>query len=335
MNDVSNRNGIRWWLITLVCGALSVGWVFSVAAQTEEDGDDAEVSVSGGPVSGDEFTAAGQAGAALPEIFVEAQNQVRQRIRKSSFSFPLDAAAVDSFFTPMDEKVLAVSPVSGLQPHLNNLEHLASNQPPHYWLPEMTSTPVVTFYPQDPEGHRVKSWTLTVTDFRGAPFMRFTGRGEPPASLDWDGRGEHGKMLKVGYPYSYVFSLTDKGTNSYNYAGVSFRIPALVYREGGDRRLELAGGELFTREEDQLTARGRNWLTRAADEIRRFPFSPVKVAVIAETQTLAEQRADVVATYLAASMILPCEQVATEAEQRPDLRAELDGAVTIVIEHAE
>jgi hypothetical protein len=34
-------------------------------------------------------------------------------------------------------------------------------------------------------------------------------------------------------------------------------------------------------------------------------------------------------------MILPREQIETEAEQRPDLRAELDGLVRIVIEHAD
>jgi hypothetical protein len=33
-------------------------------------------------------------------------------------------------------------------------------------------------------------------------------------------------------------------------------------------------------------------------------------------------------------MIVPREQVETEPVQRPDLRAEMDGSVTIVIEHA-
>ncbi len=28
-------------------------------------------------------------------------------------------------------------------------------------------------------------------------------------------------MIHTGYPYSYVFTTTDKGTNAYNHAGVS------------------------------------------------------------------------------------------------------------------
>ena len=285
--------------------------------------------------NGEDWTTDGQDGSALPEMVVEAENAVRQEIDKGTFTFDLSTAAVDSFFTAMDLEALGVSPVSGLQPHLNNLEMLGSNQPPHLWIPDMARTPVATFYTADPEGHKVKNWSLAVTDFRGSPFRTYQGDGNPPESLDWDGRGNNGEVLKVGYPYSYVFTQTDKGTNTYNHAGVSFRIPALDYHQDGDRILEIAGGKLFVRKEIDLTGSGENWLTRASDEIRRHPWSPVRVVVTAETMALAEKRADSVGTFLAEAMILPREQVETEAVQRPDLRTELDGSVAIYIEHVK
>jgi hypothetical protein len=34
-------------------------------------------------------------------------------------------------------------------------------------------------------------------------------------------------------------------------------------------------------------------------------------------------------------LILPREQVETEAVQKPDLRAEMDGSVAVVIEHVD
>ena len=284
---------------------------------------------------GEDWTADGQEGAALPEMLVEAENAVRQEIDKGTFIFELDTAAVDSFFTAMDLEAMGVSPVSGLQPHLNNLEMLSSNQPPHLWIPDMARTPVATFFTADPEGHKVKDWSLAVTDFRGSPFRTYKGNGNPPESLNWDGRGNNGDILKVGYPYSYVFTQTDKGTNTYNHAGVSFRIPALDYRQDGDRILEIAGGKLFVRKEIDLTGGGENWLTRASDEIRRHPWSPVRVVVTAETMALAEKRADSVGNFLAETMILPREQVETEAVQKPDLRTELDGSVAIFIEHVK
>ena len=283
--------------------------------------------------SGDQFTSDGESGAALPEMVVEAENEVRQEIDKGTYEIELDAASVDSFFTAMDEEVLGVSPVSGLQPHLNNLEVLASNQPPHYWIPEMATTPVATFYPTDPEGHKVKSWQLAVTDFRGSPFRTYEGGGQAPDRLDWDGLGDNDEMLQVGYPYSYVFTVVDKGTNTYNHAGVSFRIPALDYRQDGDRVLEIAGGQLFVRNETGLTDTGENWLIRASDEIRHHPYSPVRVIVTAETLDLATKRADEVATFLASELILPREQVETDTVQKADLKAEMDGSVAVVIEH--
>ena len=290
---------------------------------------------TGGPEDGQQWTEDGQHGAALPEMVVEAENRVRQTIEKTSFMFTLDAATVDSLHSEMDELVLAISPVSGLQPHLNNLEPLRSEQPPHFWLPEFPTQPVATFYPEEPEGHRIRDWRLTITDFRGSPTRTFEGRGRPPAVLHWDGRSDHGEILQVGYPYSFVFSTTDRGTNTYNHAGESFRLPALDYRQDGDRMLAIAGGELFPRRETALTARGEDWLVRAADEIRRHPYSPVRVVVTAENLALAEQRAELVAAHLADSMILPREQIETRAEQRPDLRAELDGHVAVIIEHAD
>jgi hypothetical protein len=309
-------------LAMLVAGTVSPAVPASALAQVDTE-------------EGEQWTNDGEDGAALPEMVVEATNEVRQKIEKGSFSFELDAAAVDSFFTAMDVDALDVSPVSGLQPHLNNLETLNSDQPPHLWIQELARTPVARFYPADPEGHKVKTWSLAVTDYRGAPFKTYYGKGNPPESLVWDGLSDGGDILEVGYPYSYVFSLTDKGTNEYNYAGVSFRVPALDYRQDGDRVLELAGGELFSRQESELSHAGENWLTRVADEIRRHPYSPVRVVLTAENQDTAQERTEVVAKYLAESMILPLEQIETETIVRSDLRVEMDGSVAIIIEHVE
>lgn len=284
---------------------------------------------------GETFTEAGEGGAVLPEMVVEAENEVRQEIEKEGFDFELSAAMIDSFYTVTDEEALAISPVSGLQPHLNNLEKLASDQPPHYWLREMAGQPVATFYPQKMEGHDAKYWRLDITDFKGTTFKSFTGKGGAPRKLEWDGRGDNGEILQAGYPYSYVFTQTDKGTNTYNHAGVSFRIPALDHRDRDARVLALAGDEIFEEYESTFRPRGERWLTKATDLVRQHPYSPVRVHVVAETLGLAEARAAAVADYLAVSMILPREQIETEAEQRQDLRAELDGTVRITIEHAD
>jgi hypothetical protein len=272
----------------------------------------------------------------LPDqMVVEAENQVRQDIHKSVFHLPLSAAVIDTYVTEMDDLVLQISPVAGLQPFLNNPVHLASEQVPHCWLPDPATTPVVTFYPENPRRTKVRSWELAVTDYRGDVFKTFRGKGKPPRKIPWDGRGEDGQMLQVGYPYSYVFTIVDEGTNTYNYAGVSFRIPAVDYLEGDERRLDITGDDVFAKERARLAEHGSDWLIRAADQIRQdHPRSPLKVVVQAETEELASRRAELVAKELTEAMILPGDWIKTEAQARPDLRAEMDGRVSIRIEHA-
>jgi hypothetical protein len=272
----------------------------------------------------------------LPEMVVEAENQVEQAISRSRFEFEFNAALIDTFYTSVDEDVLTHSPVEGLFPFLSNPVPLGSDQIPHCWLPDPSTVPVAWFYPENPEGHKVKSWSLVVTDYRGSVFRSFTGKKDPPEKLAWDGRGDRGSMLQAGYPYSYVFSIMDKGTNTYNYAGASFRLPAIDYQEGHERRLEYSGDQIFRTNNRQLLDSGRDWLTRASDQIRQdHPYSPLTIVVMAESKTLAENRAEMVADYLIESMILPDDWIETEALERPDLRSEMDGLVSIRVNHAD
>ena len=150
--------------------SIGVGAVLALLAAWPALAGEVETSISGQPASGEQFTEAGESGSALPDMVVEAENEVERDIHKPTFELELSAAVIDSFLSPVDEEALGISPVSGLKPHLNNLERLASDQTPHYWLKEMSTSPVVTFYPDDPEGHKPKRWELAITDFRGATF---------------------------------------------------------------------------------------------------------------------------------------------------------------------
>ena len=319
------RSAVGGWITACALAAL-MALAPSTAAQGAEDTP---------PEEGKTFTEAGEEGAVLDDLVVEAQNEVRQGVEKTGFDIELSAAMIDSFLSEVDEEALAVSPVSGLQPHLNNLEPLASDQTPHPWLPEIPSTPVATFYPKPEPGRKIDRWSLTITDFRGAPFRTFEGGGNPPGELSWDGRGDEGAMIRTGYPYSYVFTQTDKGTNTYNHAGVSFRLPALDYRDGDDRVLEISGSELFLRSEIDLIDRADAWLVRATDILRQHPYSPFEVVCVAEDADLARQRATRVATFLADHLIVPREQIEVSFERKPDLRSEMDGRVEIRIRHAD
>ncbi|MGQ0645310.1 MAG: hypothetical protein ACT4O3_07435, partial [Elusimicrobiota bacterium] len=45
---------------------------------------------------------------------------------------------------------------------------------------------------------RVDKWSLFIADGRGRTLRRFTGRGAPPALVEWNGTDEKGRTLKEG-----------------------------------------------------------------------------------------------------------------------------------------
>ena len=170
--------------------------------------------------------------------------------------------------------------------------------------------------------------------FKACNFFNNTGTGND-GTFYGDPVNEGFKVARL-LSYSYLYSVTDKGTNTYNYAGVSFRIPALDYRERGDRCLSFAGDRLFSKGKVDLDEEGLAWLTGALDIVRRdHPYSPLKVLVVAEEEVLALRRAEKVKDFVIEGMIITPDKVAIETQVRPNLRAELDGSVSILVEHAD
>ncbi len=52
-------------------------------------------------------------------------------------------------------------------------------------------------------------WKVTVLDPRGRPFQTFSGIGNPPNQLVWDGRAKSGEFVESGEEYQITFSVTD------------------------------------------------------------------------------------------------------------------------------
>jgi outer membrane protein OmpA-like peptidoglycan-associated protein len=53
------------------------------------------------------------------------------------------------------------------------------------------------------------SWTLQVLDPRGKPFRTFSGTGQPPAQVVWDGKSDQGDYVESGEEYQVLFQVTD------------------------------------------------------------------------------------------------------------------------------
>jgi hypothetical protein len=317
--------------------ATLIGWGLSTVSVAEEGGEGAATNETAAAAGheGMEFPEkSDDGGSVLPEMVVEAENQVIQEALRSVPLREPTAAEIDSVYSPMDTSVLSVSPVSGIRPHLNNLVDLASSLTPHYWRPEMSRNPVVTFYADQFPGNDITDWELKLVNFRGAPVRTFAGTGKPPARLTWDGRDDHGRILEVGFPLSYVVTVTDRGSNAYSYNGSSFRITALDYVESDARIVAITGGRIFERGRAEITEGGRGVLDKASDAMAEHPLSAVTMTVTASTTALGEARAEVIAEHLAEQLIIPVKEIRRVVNEEPEAAVELDGKVTLTIHNA-
>jgi hypothetical protein len=198
----------------------------------------------------------------------------------------------------------------------------------------MSTEPVVTFHADKPTSGVITGWELKIVNFRGLPVKRFGGSGPPPRKIQWDGRDERGDMISVGFPYSYVITVTDKGTNTYNYGGASFRISALDYRSEDSRFVEITGNRLFARDASVLEPRGEDLIDKATDAFREHPLSALTLTVVAPAERLGRARADAIVERVAEALIIPPQEIKVRIEVRPESAVEQDGFVRFEIPSA-
>jgi hypothetical protein len=80
------------------------------------------------------------------------------------------------------------------------------------------------FIPVSVDGKAVAHWKLEVMDAAGRVFRTFTGAGQPPEQVNWDGKGDDGSAFISGQVYQVRYWLKDPlGNAALNPAPVAFR----------------------------------------------------------------------------------------------------------------
>jgi hypothetical protein len=70
-------------------------------------------------------------------------------------------------------------------------------------------------------------WKLDIFASDGGVFFSVNGEGDPPKSIEWNGRGDSGDPLTPGEQYSYSFTATDRAGNRRTFPGEAFSVPAI------------------------------------------------------------------------------------------------------------
>ncbi|MFP4230560.1 MAG: FlgD immunoglobulin-like domain containing protein [Spirochaetaceae bacterium] len=85
----------------------------------------------------------------------------------------------------------------------------------------------------------IDRWSLEIIDPKDNGFKSWSGEGEPPEEITWDGEAEDGELVQSAVDYQAVFRVVDTDGNE---AEVERTVPTdiLVIRENGRLRIRIA-----------------------------------------------------------------------------------------------
>jgi hypothetical protein len=162
------------------------------------------------------------------------------------------------------------------------------------WLEQFASGNVATFRPAVTD---VARWTLSIVDSRGEVVASYSGQGQPPREIVWDGRSSKGQVMP-GRVYSSAFEAYDRAGNKRNMVGQGFQVGAI-------RIATATGIEFLFPASDLGESLGRPgappspFLLEAASWIQQRSLrDPVRVTGIARTLDSGKALGDQVARSL-------------------------------------
>jgi len=249
----------------------------------------------------------GQEGTVFKSLTVEGEDRIHIDFERPELKLDLDAEKAPGLDWGSAADVLNRT-ASDLQ---TPLVELSAKQAPmylaHSWLSEFATGPVARFHP-DAQG--VERWKLVVVDSKGTPVKTFTGKGDPPREIDWDGRASDGTPVTPGRTYSYVFEAHDKAGNKRNVVGQGFAVtayridapegPTLLFSgtelrsPAGASLAPAASGGSETPAAAPILVEAASWLNQS-ERLSR----PIRVTATARSQELADQLAGSVQRALA------------------------------------
>lgn len=186
---------------------------------------------------------------------------------------------------------------------------LASNQIRKPWLANILTLPIkISNISVEKD---VKQWELVITDALGEVFRTFSGMGNPPEVIEWDGKDSKGNMIDPGRNYSYYLRVIDKENKSSFQLGKKVRVPALYWKEEFNSVVRLDGRIVFEKNSASISESGKDLLEEAADYVRKDIDKRLRVIVYSQNENLAMERTKKIANFLLDRIILPQKAVAS------------------------
>lgn len=152
----------------------------------------------------------------------------------------------------------------------------------------------------------VSSWKLEISDSQGNTVRTITGRGLPPARLEWNGRMDNGDMVITGEFYNMVFTAYDAIGNPTRIPGARVLwIRGIIYDEGNSHIVSVAGSEVFGKNSSTIKLNAEETLNEMANEVKAKFKREVVVYCYTQSEPLSSGWCREMKAQLQERLVLP------------------------------
>ncbi|MFA6092068.1 MAG: hypothetical protein WCU88_04740 [Elusimicrobiota bacterium] len=277
---------------------------------------------------------AGEGGGVLPDVLIQAEEKREASSEKPPLDLPLKEETPLEFALKTEEELrvrfpqevvastkfatgLSESPYAAV-PANNRIVMAWKGEPAQVFFPAQELAKVHKGK-EGKKGKSATSWEWVVADSAGRVFRRFAGEGEPPARLEFDGKGEGGEWLKVGQVYTGVLSYRDAAGASHTAMSRPFALTGLALKMDSGYVLLLSVKAVFGEAlvKGAFAPGGRELLQDAAQIIQRHhPGLSIETAAYLRRadRAAAQSAAESCAKSLAQRLLIADEKVAASSQ---------------------
>jgi len=258
-----------------------------------------------------------EASEGLPEVVIKGEAKDTVEVEKAPYQIEIK---LEDIVSPSIEEteVLMRGGVEILrQEDLQQFTCLSSKQVIRPSLPALPEPPLVTFHPRR-TNLRIKKWKLTISDEKGSIIRTLEGKGSPPRTIEWDGRDERGKIIRVGTLYSYNFVGRDEDGKPHTTSGKPFQLWALKYDDRDSVNIEIANRVLYTSERDEFSEDGRLIMEKAIDFLRQYSRYPFRIEICTDEPDFSVwgKAKALLSEYISGSLIILPEDLRVNVKRR-------------------
>lgn len=299
----------RSFMTALVLGALVAAAGTRAEAQEPAEADSAMIIPGGSE------------GATLKDMTVEGEDKIRIEFERPTLDLGLDPKSAPGLDWDHRHDVIDRTDIRFDRPLLAASAGTHSPYMGCPWFNRFASGPVARFHP---EVEGVERWTLTVANSRGETVATFSGKGDVPKQIAWNGLTADKTPATPGLVYSYVFEAFDKAGNKRNFNGDGFELPPYRVQENGTLLLLFAAGAMGSdaSRPTGLLMEAASWINQTGN-----PDRPIQIEAKARTFDQARALADGVMQRLDGRVLGDPRRLQPLTAVEPNAPA--DGAVTI------